>query len=195
MPERFKKKNNECSLEEDSSRKCATKLLSSLVPVTLPSPWLLLVLGLPASGTCPGISFGVIVLSLQMTEQVPTRGPRGGGHTTEDELVMPCTSVLVGVPLMALKMCREFGRTLVFSSRGQISRHRDTALPTRNAPSDTSHNSSPSGHCVTVTPPGSSASVQGRGSGSAHLPLRIRVYRIRILKSKSRTACFVSSTG
>lgn len=43
-------------------------------------------------------------------------------HTTEDELVIPWTIVLVGVPLMALKMWREFGKTLVFSSRGQISR-------------------------------------------------------------------------
>ena len=122
-------------------------------------------LGLPASGTRPGMSFGVIVLSLQMTEQVPTWGLRGGGHTTEDELVMPCTSVLVGVPLMALKMCREFGRTLVFSSRGQISRHRDTALPTCNDPSDTSHNSSLGGHCVTVIPPGSSPRCRAEGAG------------------------------
>jgi hypothetical protein len=41
--------------------------------------------------------------------------------------------VLVGVPLMALKMCREFGSTLVFSSRGQISRYRKTMLSKGNA--------------------------------------------------------------
>lgn len=75
-----------------------------------------------------------------MTKQVPTTRPTRRSHTTEDELVMPWTIVLVGVPLMALKMCREFGRTLVFSSRGQISRHRNTTLPKGKAPNATSHN-------------------------------------------------------
>lgn len=33
-------------------------------------------------------------------------------YTTEEELGMPWMMVLVGVPLMALKMCSESGRTL-----------------------------------------------------------------------------------
>lgn len=41
-------------------------------------------------------------------------------HTTEEELGMPWMMVLVGVPLMALKMCSESGRTLFTSSTGLI---------------------------------------------------------------------------
>lgn len=41
-------------------------------------------------------------------------------HATEEELGIPWTVVLVGVPLMALKMCIELGITLAFSSTGVI---------------------------------------------------------------------------
>lgn len=42
-------------------------------------------------------------------------------HTTEDELGMPWMVALLGVPLIALKMCSESGRTLFMpSSTGLI---------------------------------------------------------------------------
>jgi len=88
-----------------------------------------------------------IILSLQMTS--PHRWPMRQNHTTEDELVIPWTMVLVGVPLMALKMWMEFGKTLVFSSSGQILRHRNTTLPKCHAPDDVSQRQRlfPNGHC------------------------------------------------
>ena len=48
-------------------------------------------------------------------------GPPGGGHTTEEVQGTPWMVAPVGVPLMALKMCSESGRTLFIpSSTGLI---------------------------------------------------------------------------
>ena len=93
----------------------------------------------PRSCMSPVISFGDHP-EFANDKASPHMWPVRQNHTTEDELVIPWTMVLVGVPLMALKMWREFGKTLVFSSSGQILRHRNTTLPKCNAPSDISQN-------------------------------------------------------
>lgn len=74
---------------------------------------------------CPTFSFEVI-LSLHTKKQIhklqkkQTYFPLQNNHATEEELGIPWTVVLVGVPLMALKMCSELGMTLAFSSTGVI---------------------------------------------------------------------------
>lgn len=101
----------------------------------------------PMSCMSPVISFGNHP-EFANDKASPHRRPMRQNHTTEDELVIPWTMVLVGVPLMALKMWREFGKTLVFSSSGQILRHRNTTLPKCHAPNDVSQwHLSPNGHC------------------------------------------------
>lgn len=89
-------------------------------------------LGLPVSCTSPVISSGSHP-EFANDKASPHMKSMRRNHRTEDELLTPWTTVLVGVPLMALKMWREFGKTLVFSSRGQILRHRNITLPKCNA--------------------------------------------------------------
>ena len=148
----------------------------------------------PVSCTCPVISSGDHPEFANDKASPRTRSTRWR-HTTEDELVMPWTSVLVGVPLMALKMWREFGKTLVFSSRGQISRHRNTRLPKRKLLQMTLLTFIIQWPLLlwVVVPSESLALAVCRGSVLAHLIND--VFQIRILRRRSRTTCFVSFPG
>lgn len=121
--------------------------------LTLPSPRLLLVLGLPMSGTCPGISFGVINLSLQTnTEWNPTYDHAGRSHSLEDSWTECRAPAAVARPADGVEdVCREFGQNASSSPPGGRSGHRDTALPTHNAPSDTSQLIT-QGHIMISTP-------------------------------------------
>lgn len=120
----------------------------------------------------------------------PHRWPMRQSHTTEDELVIPWTMVLVGVPLMALKMWREFGKTLVFSSSGQILRHKNTTLPRCHAPRDISQ-----WQCLFIPWWSLLPWMMVLCGGTVSAQLANGLCQIRITQRKSSTTRFVSFTN